>query len=152
VDLGGGAARVPHRVERQGGASHDVAARKHCGDAGHLVAINDDPAPIVDIEVTEISRVRTGQGVEAQRGNDQIRCQFEFGAGPSQKGAWSGGIRQPEFGADEAQSGHLASVVAQHRAGCSLEHKPRAFLDGVLVFVAAAVLLPLYMLVGGING
>ena len=46
---------VPHGVEHQAGPPHDVAAGKYPGKAGHLVAIDHEPAPIVDGEVAEVA-------------------------------------------------------------------------------------------------
>ena len=55
VDLGRRASRVAHGVQYHAGSPHDVAAGKHTGDTGHLVAIYGNPSPIVHGKVREIA-------------------------------------------------------------------------------------------------
>ncbi len=75
VDSGSGTAAITHGMQHKAGTAHDVPAGKHAGDAGHLVAIHDEPAPIVNGELAEIVRAGAWQRIETQSRDDPISLQ-----------------------------------------------------------------------------
>ena len=112
MNLGSRFASVPHSMEDGAGAMDDVSTREDCREAGHLIGIDLNAAPLISSQRGEVANLRTGLGFKSESGNNPIRFQFQFSASLRTKRVLLPRLGNAQLGADKPQACNLTSVIA----------------------------------------
>src|SRR6266508_778595 len=107
----GGFATIAHSAHDQVGTAHKVAACEHAGHTRHLVVIDNNAAPFVDVDFVRIASVENRDGIESVGNQDDIDRQIKFGAG---NWAWfetTFCVRFAQFHSHTARSANFAGGV-----------------------------------------
>ena len=107
----GGFATIAHSAHDEIRTANKIATGKHPANTGHLIFIDDDAAPFVDLDFVGITGGEDWDRIESVGDQNDIDWHAEFGAGNGRRFTTTFRVRFAQFHSDTTRFANLASTV-----------------------------------------